>query len=171
MNKIDFGLIVAVLLGTVFCLTLLYSVWASAREWSTLYCLSRFGLKAQGKISGRRLRNGGKAARFMVTYQFDVETNALKQPYESEQQVSWRHYRRLEEGTAVEIRYLPAYPEISRMWGEDRDNTVRDGTTIIAVIVVIAVLPIVLLWLGVFFVGAYLLTKENNMLSDSEKSR
>ncbi len=163
MNKIDFGLIVIVLLGTVFCLTLLYTVWASAVECSKLYCLGRFGLKAQGKISGRKLRSGGKATRFIVTYQFDVEPNTLKQTYESDQQVSWRHYPRLEEGTEVEIRYLPARPQISRLWGEDKHNTIRDGSTFIALIVMFAVLPIVLLWLAVFLVGAYLLTKENNI--------
>lgn len=163
MNKIDFGLIVAVVLGTLFCLTLLYTVWVSAREWSKLYCLGRFGLKAQGKITGRRLRNGGKAARFMVTYQFDVKPTELKQTYESEQQISWRHYQRLEEGTEVQIRYLPFHPQISRMWGDDRDNTVRDGTTFFTLIVMVAVPPIILLWIGIFFVNMYGLWEHNSL--------
>ncbi len=148
-----------ILIGIAICSFLLYQLWLSAREWSKLYCLEKWGASTIGTIIAHKTRSGGKAPRFFVTYKFSIEHDAQIKSCETEQQVSLRHFRNLQENQQVRIRYLTAYPMLSRLWESDKDNTIRDGSSLIALIVMIAVLPLIILWLSIFIVQAVLLSK------------
>ncbi len=152
MNWDVLGWVVAVILGVLFCATFVYAVCISAREWAISYLLRKSGVDAQAKISSLTLGIGGKnSARFSIDFVFlPVSYAASSEETTVRQQVSWRHYNRLLRDQSVSIQYLPSAPRISRLSGVDRDNTFRDSTTWVAGIAILAVFPLVILWIIAF---------------------
>jgi len=73
----------------------------------------------------------------------------------SEQQVSLRHYHSLTAGQEIELCYLHSHPSICRLAGKHADHTLRDGTSFMALVVIIAVFPLGLLWVLSFLIQSH----------------
>ena len=148
-------IISVVLFWVLFILFFLLVILRNAHEWSTWLWLMHSGSFAEGRVLSHKTRSGGKGGRFYVVYQFrpnivsDVEPDLTQ-----EQQVSWRHFEKLADGTPITIKFLPFAPQISRLAGDGVDNTVRDATTFWTVIVILFP-PFLILWLVIFLLELY----------------
>src|SRR5258708_5574780 len=127
--------LLAVMFWSVFAWMFFTSVFQCANEWSIWVRLWHSGVLTDGCIERRRVRIGGKTGRCCVTYSFNSATNGhSEQAFTHEQQVSWRHYKKLTEGTSITVQFLSFNPNISRLADVHADNTVRDSSTIESVI-------------------------------------
>jgi hypothetical protein len=161
IGNIDLGIVVVILFVSLICLTLFYSVYISAYEWSTLAWLRRKGSVTDGMITNKFQKNGGRTARLLISYSYNVNLGSnYDRTFAGEQQVSWKHYQNLTLGTPIKVSYLSTNPKISRLAGTDSDNTFRDGTTIVATITMLIMPPLLLLWMLVFILRPIVTPKQ-----------
>jgi hypothetical protein len=139
---------IASLAGSVLLLAVaIANMNAAIQDWLVTYQLRRRGVTTMATVIGLRWEPG-KTARHLVTFEFKV--NRKGHHVTAEQQITAKHADQLRYGRKVQIRYLPATPDIARLAGEDTDNAVNRWVTIIAVIAMVSFPPLIALGLVLF---------------------
>ena len=115
----------------------------SVAEWAVYYHLGRSGKQTEATIVQRRRDIRGRSARLYVRYQFRA---SAARRLVAEQQVGQRRYAALEERQAVEIRYLPRNPDVSRLTGRFTDRAILCGTTAVSLLGSLLLPPLLVAW-------------------------
>jgi hypothetical protein len=123
----------------------------SAREWSTLYYLSRYGELNDAEITNLTIDKSGRGENFFAEYHYYVGDML----YDGKQQISRKHYKEFQQQNLVTIRNAPTRPSWSRLAGSDFDNTYRNFSSYAAFAGILLCPPLIIFWV-VSFVGTYL---------------
>src|SRR5258708_36785048 len=118
--------ILAVVYIIIVPLAFLFCVRRLAKDLHQTRHLRRSGVTVVGWVKAKRHSIFNRGRRYFVSFTFKVnpdEANSIV--YSLEQEGNKKHYQRLEPSNAVQVRYLPDDPHISRLAGTDEDNTGR----------------------------------------------
>ena len=141
---LDWGLRIGGALALAAVATVLIKlIHYSVAEWTVYYHLRRSGKEAKATIVQHRRDIRGRSARLYVQYQF---RDSAARRFLAEQQVGRQRYTTLQERQALEIRYLPQNPAISRLTGRFTDRAVLRNTTAVSLLGSLLLPPLLVAW-------------------------
>ena len=157
------NLLVLAVIG-FFGLALAAFTFYSAREWSTLYYLSRYGELNDAEITNLTVDTKSRGDNCFIEYHYYVGDML----YDGKQQINRKHYKEFQQQNLVTIRHVTKRPSWSRLAGNDFDNTYRNFSSYAAFAGVLLCPPLIILW-GAVLVGTYMYLLSGT--SDKKKKR
>ncbi len=121
---------------SVGCIALVTSLVLAFREWNIIRTLKRLGIPTEASVTSLEQRQWIRPVTYYAIYQFGLTINP-RETITGRQAIGWYHRDKLKIGSRVTVRYLPSNPAISRLWGDDTDNTSRDMSLVSALLFIV----------------------------------
>lgn len=141
--------LVALVASANFC----YRAYLVYIEQRIIKRIQKFGVMTTGRIVIKYKKGWGRETTYYVIYRFRTGDPGFKgQMFTRTQPISYSHFERLQPRQPVTVCYLLENPHISRLSGDDSDNTERDGSVAVMFLAV-------LVWVGIVYVISILWMK------------
>jgi len=150
--NVDFGYGAAIMGSVILLVGASVIINAAIQAWLVTYQLRQCGVVATATVSSLRWEPSGRAASHYVTFEFRVSNKGHH--VTAEQQITAKHFGQLIRGRQVQIRYVPANPQLARLTGADTDNAINNTGSIIAILIMLLFPPFIVVTILLFLYRA-----------------